>query len=375
MTCFRAFDALTWPDVAALPRGIPLALPLGGGYDLDELARALGQPEQAALLPALPYGWNGSPLALPEAAFEPLLANLLENLREDGFQRVTTVFPRGLENGPRVPHLSLPSREFPAGPLLPGEEDRGKVVLIPAGHTEQHGRHLPLATDTLIIDAIARGTAEQAPAEAVALPVFPYGVSTYRSSFAGTFNCGGRAFEDFFLAVIAALVGRGFEKFYLLSGHGGNCSFFANVVKYAGERHTGIFCATAWLYLSGPEGAAALERARESRRGGMGHACELETSLILRLRPDLVHMERVVDEVDFITTPSYDMDWIEGGPLAANPPWEDESPSGAIGAGSLGTAAKGRFWLEAAIDEKVGHVHEIDEQYRRRKERREKRKT
>jgi creatinine amidohydrolase len=105
----------------------------------------------------------------------------------------------------------------------------------------------------------------------------------------------------------------------------------------------------------------------------MGHACELETSLILHLRPELVHLERAVDETDFITTPSYYMDWIEGGALVANPPWEDDTRTGAYGAGSLATAEKGKFWLEAAIAEKAGHVAEIHEQYRRRRERRQER--
>jgi creatinine amidohydrolase/Fe(II)-dependent formamide hydrolase-like protein len=102
----------------------------------------------------------------------------------------------------------------------------------------------------------------------------------------------------------------------------------------------------------------------------MGHAGELETSFMLYLRPELCHMKRVVDETDFITTPSYYMDWIEGGSLIANPPWDDDSKTGAYGAGSLGSAEKGRLWLEAAIKEKVSHVEEIHEQHLRREERR-----
>jgi creatinine amidohydrolase len=102
----------------------------------------------------------------------------------------------------------------------------------------------------------------------------------------------------------------------------------------------------------------------------MGHACELETSFILYLKPSLVHMERVVDEINFITTPSYFMDWVEGGALIANPPWDDDTQTGAYGAGSLATAEKGKIWLEAALAEKVTHIGEIHEQHRMRELRR-----
>jgi creatinine amidohydrolase/Fe(II)-dependent formamide hydrolase-like protein len=117
-------------------------------------------------------------------------------------------------------------------------------------------------------------------------------------------------------------------------------------------------------------GADEISGIGEMEAGGMGHACELETSLMLHLRPDLVHMERAVDEVDFVATPSYYMDWVESGALIANPPWEDDTRTGAYGAGSLGTAHKGAVWLQAAIDEKIGHVGEIQEQYRRRMQKR-----
>ncbi len=192
----------------------------------------------------------------------------------------------------------------------------------------------------------------------------------HREAFAGTLSSGGRSFEDFWTAVVDVLVERGFDRFYLMSGHGGNTSFLVNVVKYAGDKHHRIFCATAFLHTSGTLGAAALDKYRTSKIGGMGHACELETSYMLYLHPELCHMERVVDETDFIATPSYYMDWIEGGALVANPPWDDDTRTGAYGAGSQATAEKGRLWLECAIEEKAGHVEEIHEQQRRREERR-----
>ncbi len=367
-TEFFAYENLTWPEVAALPRDLPLVLPLGQGYNMEQLASALGEPPRIAILPPLPFGWRGSGLAVPEAILGNLVGNLLDSLREDGFSRVYALTPQDVNLGLYTQRIALPG-PFSQLPI-PADSERGKVILIPIGHTEQHGFHLPLSVDTWCIEAVSLGAASQVPELAFSLPVTPYGVSTHRSSFAGTLNAGGRAFEDFWLAVIDQLSGRGFDRFYLLSGHGGNCSFLTQVAKYAGERQPHIFCATTWLYLSGPKGVAALEKYRRSARGGMGHAGELETALMLHLAPELVDMGKVVDEIEFIATPSYSMDWVEGGALIANPPWYDDSRTGAYGAGSLATAENGRQWLQAAIEEKVDHIREIHEQHERRTARR-----
>jgi creatinine amidohydrolase len=372
---FFRFDELTWPEVAALPRQTPLILPLGSGFDPSSIVKAgletiptlLEAIQPVGILPGIPFGWAGSGLEIRPQAFVALLRNLVGNLLEDGFPSVHVLAPAGLDLGADISTIAYPPQAADRL-VLPG--DCEKVVILPIGHTEQHGYHAPLCTDTLIIEAIACGTTQAIPEQVLSLPAFPYGVSTHRRSFPGTFNVGGRAFEDFWLAAVDALVARGFTRFYIMSGHGGNSSFLGNVVKYAGEKYPQIFCATAYLYLSGPQGVAALEAKRQSKLGGMGHACELETSLILHLRPELIHLERAVDETDFITTLNYYMDWIEGGALSANPPWEDDTRTGAYGAGSLGTAEKGEYWLKAAIAEKVEHVAEIHEQYRRRRERR-----
>jgi creatinine amidohydrolase len=371
MTDFFNFDELTWPEVAALSRDLPLLLPLGTGYPWPLVAEALSNPPRSGLLPPFPFGWRGSGLEVPEPVLAAYLKNLLNSLRDDGFTRVYVLTPQGLELDLGPAQIRVKCSVSGTNPLtLPPASEQGKVILAPIGHTEQHAYHLPLSVDTIIIAAVAQGAAQAFPEHAYSLPVMPYGVSMHRTAFAGTLNAGGRAFEDFWLEVVNTLVARGFDRFYLMSGHGGNSSFLVNVIKYAGDRHKRIFCATAFLHTSGATGVAALEKYRESKIGGMGHACELETSMVLALRPELVHMERVKDDIDFVSTPNYYMDWVEGGALVANPPWEDDSQFGAYGAGSLGTAAKGKIWLEAAIAEKVEHIHEIHEQQQRREARR-----
>lgn len=373
MTSFFSYDRLTWPEVRDLPRDTPLVIPLGQGYPMEKLVQALGTPPSIGFLPVIPYGWVGSGLEIPSLTLCTFLSNLLESLRDDGFARLFILTPQRIDLGLGVQHIALPHNKSTPSIYtnsLPPDADQHKVVIIPVGHTEQHGFHLPVSTDTIIIEAIAKGVGDAAPEQATILPVMPYGVSSHCQAFAGTLNAGGRAFEDFWLGVIDILVMRGFDRFYFINGHGGNSSYLVNVVKYAGELHRRVFCATAWLYLSGPEGIKALEKYRLSPTGGMGHACELETSLILHLQPDLVHMERVVDEMDFVSTPSYYMDWVEGGALVANPPWDDDTKTGAYGAGSLGSPEHGKLWLEAAIAEKVTHVTEIHQQHNQREARR-----
>jgi hypothetical protein len=255
MTEFHTYAELTWPEVRALPRSTPMVLPLGSGYSPDQLSDALGHPQDIYMLPSFPFGWMGSGLYILAPVFEQYVTNIIASLRDDGFLNCLILSPPGLDLKFPVPWIALPHKSTAKGVNpFPPMTDLDKVVLIPIGHTEQHGYHLPLSTDTLIIEAIASGTAAQAPEFATIIPVMPYGVSTHRQAFAGTVNAGGRSFEDFWVNVIDILAARGFSRFYFLNGHGWNSSYIVNVIKSAGERHRRIFCATAWLYLSGPDG-------------------------------------------------------------------------------------------------------------------------
>src|SRR3972149_6080402 len=190
MTDFFQYDPLTWPEVAALPRDIPLILPLGEGYSLDRLTSALGEPTRAGLLPPIPFGWQDSGLMVSEAIFGRYLTHLLDSLRDDGFSRCFVLTPQGIHLGLGASRIPLPrgwevqtrtppslEPSFARSPsphlgegentqipgsyeetggkepvTIPPDSERGKVVLLPIGHTEQHGYHLPLSVDTTIIE-------------------------------------------------------------------------------------------------------------------------------------------------------------------------------------------------------------------------------
>ena len=103
---------------------------------------------------------------------------------------------------------------------------------------------------------------------------------------------------------------------------------------------------------------AAVQEVRDSERGGMGHACELETSIYLAIDPDAVDMSRAVDERPPNETEHAWMDWSDGS-LKCMPRWSSFSATGVHGRPTLATAEKGKALLDAAVGEIVGYVREL----------------
>ena len=367
------YAELTYPQIAALPRDVDLLVPLGiPEAEALQLARSI--ETTAVVLPPVPYGLAGTdaadagPLGLPPAVLRRVLRAIQKSLAAQGFGRVRFLDPFGVESRIAPSGLTFtPVAPRPAASFgWPGDLD-ARVVVVSIGHTEQHGYHLPSGTDTIIAEALATGIAAAAPDDVVCLPTWPYGASTHVREFPATVNLGGRLLEDLFLEVVGGLVRQGARRVLFSNAHGGNHSYLVNVVKVAGERWPQAFTALEFLHTTGP----ALERYRQTGRGGMGHGGELETSYLLHLRPDLVDMSQATTETDFIATPNYYMDWIEGGRLIANPPWTDDTVSGIYGDATLASAEKGALWLQAAIEEKLESIREVQEQQRRRVARRE----
>jgi creatinine amidohydrolase/Fe(II)-dependent formamide hydrolase-like protein len=238
-----SYAELSWTQVAELPRDIPLLIPLGQeDYDFDEATRTL-EAETLVSLPAIPYGFPrgddhplGS-LAVGQGLLRRVLLGVQRELRAQGFECIFYLDAHGIGrrlSDQRLRFLAATSRAARASRWP--EDLARRVIVVSTGHTEQHGLHLPVGTDSLIAEAITRGMADAAPSEVLCLPTWPFGVSTHTREFPATLNLGGRLFEDFFLAITGRLVQLGARMIYFSNAHGGNHSFLVNVVKYAGER-------------------------------------------------------------------------------------------------------------------------------------------
>ncbi len=234
-------------------------------------------------------------------------------------------------------------------------EDR--VALIPVATLEDHGPHLPVDCDLRIVSEICRRAAGAAPAETVLLPPIPHGYDPHHMDFPGALTIGWDTFTRYCRDVGSSLARHGFTRILYLNGHGSNQNLVETAARLVNVEHPGVLAAAAF-YLTSPEGLAEVERVRESTRGGIGHACELETSIYLAIDPGAVEMSKAVDERNPNETEHAWFDWSDGS-LKVMPWWSSFSVTGVHGDATKATAEKGRRLLDAAVEECVAYVREL----------------
>ena len=235
-----------------------------------------------------------------------------------------------------------------------GEE---RVCLIPVATLEDHGPHLPIDTDLRITAEICRRTAEAVPEEIVLLPPIPHGYSPHHMDFPGPITIGWDTFTRYCKDVGTSLARHGFRRMLYLNGHGSNQNLVETAARLVGVEHPDVLAAAAF-YLSGREALARVGEIRESGPGGMGHACELETSIYLAIEPEAVDMAKAVDERGYPAGEHAFMDWSDG-PLKLMPWWSSFSATGVQGDATKATAKKGEELLGEAVQECVGFVREL----------------
>jgi creatinine amidohydrolase len=223
-------------------------------------------------------------------------------------------------------------------------------VLIPTGSLEQHGPHLPLLTDSLLVTAVAEAVERNLPNQVLLTPTLWLGASGHHLAFPGTLSASFEAYDAAIQSVVESLAPHGFTKFFIVNGHGGNTEPNGVALRRLKARyreltfgHSGYFALFADL-------------AREVMEGPLKeikHACEAEASLMLHLYPDLVRKNALRD--DGLT------------PHPAIPGlihhFDEMTEEGSFGYATHATEEKGRRLFEMAVDALTQHMRSLAEGY------------
>lgn len=235
--------------------------------------------------------------------------------------------------------------------------DRTTLVVATFGAMEQHGAHLPLETDALIGREIARRLDTACDRRLLILPTQWLGLSMHHMSFSGTLTTSVDTYLSMAFELLGSLARAGFQKILVLNSHGGNVSALDLVLAKCREQYpnTRMVGVTYWN-----AAAAQLAALRESAVGGMGHACELETSLVLATRPDLVRGERVSPDGRQALSEFLGKDMLVGGSVMISRHFSEISRNGAVGDPRTASAEKGERFFKVIVDRLAKLVTEIE---------------
>ena len=226
--------------------------------------------------------------------------------------------------------MELTDLAWPAIAALP----RTTPIVFPIAALEQHGRHMPVFTDSLLLgEVLRRVKLTPIAANTLFAPLQWFGNSHHHLDFPGTMSASPRVYLDMLKDFVECFRPHGFTRFLFLNGHGGNIgpsqqALFELKQQYRDQRDLLLLSLTYWESAGDP--SATVPGATQNR---MGHACEWETSMMLRIRPELVQGPVAdVPEVAFgkAFAPGYRA-WV----------MPDRSEPGHIGCPATATAEKG----------------------------------
>ena len=223
-------------------------------------------------------------------------------------------------------------------------------VVFPIAALEQHGHHLPVFTDSLLLGEILRRAKEPLTQRVLFAPLTWLGNSDHHLDFAGTLSAAPRTYLDLLNGLAENFVQLGFRRLVFVNGHGGNDGPGRQAVFELRQRHRQrddllFLLATYWNL-----GAKPWESNATLQQKAMGHACEWETSMMLRLAPQLVGDYRAAAVVDAGTpfTPA-NRGWIT----------RERSVPGHIGSPHLATADKGEHLFSAFAADVVAWLERV----------------
>jgi creatinine amidohydrolase len=163
----------------------------------------------------------------------------------------------------------------------------GALAVVPVAATEQHGPHLPLGTDTFLVEAVARRAAAQAANEIDVLvtPTLAIGASHHHFPFGGTLSMTSETYYRAVRDLVTSLIRDGSRRVFVINGHGGNHELIQVVVRDLVLEYEANLAAASYWDLA----RAALAAGAPEVTGRLpGHAGYFETAMLMAIRPDLV---------------------------------------------------------------------------------------
>ncbi|GAB3357642.1 MULTISPECIES: creatininase family protein [Giesbergeria] len=234
------------------------------------------------------------------------------------------------------------------------------IAVLPVAAIEQHGPHLPLSVDATLLQGVIDTALAQLPADlpVLFLPPQNIGLSTEHTAFAGTLTLSPTTLITLWTEIGQCVARAGIRKLLLLNGHGGQVSVMDIVARQLRQQCNLLVYSASWFSLPLPDSVAGQFSAHEHRFGI--HAGEIETSMMLHLAPETVHMERAQN---FPST-SYERSQhyaLLGNGKSAKLGWaiQDYHPAGAVGNAAAASADKGRAVVQGAAQALAQLLHEL----------------
>lgn len=243
--------------------------------------------------------------------------------------------------------------------FIRGTDTSEWIAVLPLGATEQHGPHLPAETDWIIAEGIVRAVLQKLPVTmpVTFMPVEKVGYSIEHTNRPGVHTL---SFDDAiyrWIGIGKSLSALGIRKFVMLNAHGGNSPLMTIVAAELRAHARMLAVATSWTRFGTPAGIVSAQEKAFGIHGG-----EVETSLMLALRPELVDMSQARDfpslQYELNRTAKHLRAY---GPHAFGWMATDLNPSGVTGHAKQGNAYNGHRIIDHAATGFVELLHDVQD--------------